>query len=406
MKRQILTVLLVFAMLLSVIALNSCGDNSGVNIPETGENGGENSENAAKYTITYEGGQGAIGNALTATAKAGTLVILATNTFTLDGYNFIGWTDGTNSYNAGDVIAMPEANVTLTALWEEAPAIPNAINSVVISGTVLTVSGTIDSAAAQLCVGTDPANNTGHNYFENITVGENGSFTVSIDLSNLGADEGWYNVHLLGLDANGEIINVMASLDKLVDGDGNAIAKDTEIDMGYSKIKVVSWDGDNGFKSLSFEVDYKEILVGGKPTVTNNPFGLVVEDGKVYLTFNGEFNGNDTDRSFELLLTYEDPKDYPTLDATKIVATGSNLSANGNAFSFKVDLSDIANGGGWIRFVLKVTEGDAVTYYTIKPWVESHNGDWNALTDAIVINGSKYELAICWSSVFVQVVNP
>jgi hypothetical protein len=332
--------------------------------------------------------------------------IANTITTTFDGVTVNSTAIADNTYNAGDIFVLPEANVTLTAIWEEAPEIPNEITSVVIDGMTLTVSGSINSKVAQLCVGTGPDDSEKKNFFQDITIGENGRFTVSFDLNTLEIDGAWYNVHLLGLDSDNNVINVMASLDKLVDGDGNAIAKDTELDMGYSKIKVVSWDGDNGFKSLSFEVDYKEILVGGKPTATNNPFGLVVEDGKVYLTFNGEFNGNDTDRSFELLLTYEDPKDYPTLDATKIVATGSNLSANGNAFSFKVDLSGIANGGGWIRFVLKVTEGDAVTYYTIKPWVESHNGDWNALTDAIVINGSKYELAICWSSVFVQVVNP
>ena len=108
------------------------------------------------------------------------------------------------------------------------------------------------------------------------------------------------------------------------------------------------------------------------------------------------------------MLTLADPADRPdSLDESKIVYTASNVySGDSNTqFSFKINATDdIGIQGGWIRLVLKVTEGDTVSYYTIKPAVAGHTGDWVACADAVVLNGVKYEMAICWSSFFFQVV--
>ena len=137
---------------------------------------------------------------------------------------------------------------------------------------------------------------------------------------------------------------------------------------------------------------------------------MTQENGKVYYTFAGDFNGDASiERTFELVLTLADPTDRPdSLDESKILYTASNIyDGNSNTeFSFKINATDnLSIQDDWIRLVLKVTEGDTVSYYTIKPSVPSHTGDWNACADTIVLNGVRYEMAICWSSFFFIVKN-
>ncbi|MBQ8414042.1 MAG: hypothetical protein IJX58_02195 [Clostridia bacterium] len=107
-------------------------------------------------------------------------------------------------------------------------------------------------------------------------------------------------------------------------------------------------------------------------------------------------------------MTTEDPAEMPeSIDLSKVVLTVDN-SFNGaekNKFAFKADVTDITPTSSWLRFILKVTEGEQNVYYTIKPQVASHNGDWIACATPITLNGVKYEMAICWSSFFAQINN-
>ena len=156
------------------------------------------------------------------------------------------------------------------------------------------------------------------------------------------------------------------------------------------------------------EVTYDYFLQGGRVSVDNMPMSIYEENGIVYYTFTDAFGGSNKDeRTIELILTTEDPTEYPTsVDASKIVYTASNAYTgdSNTAFEFKVNLTEIGKINGWIRFILKVTEGDTVSYYTIKPTVPSHNGDWVVCSPMIELGGAKYEHAICWSSVFIQIV--
>lgn len=163
-----------------------------------------------------------------------------------------------------------------------------------------------------------------------------------------------------------------------------------------------------GLVRLSGEVEtFDYILQGGQPDTNGNmPFALTAKDDTAYLSFEGLLGAsNKVERTIELILTTEDPSDTPaSLDASKIVYTASNLySGDSNtAFSFNIDVREIGKQSGWMRFVLKVTEGSTVSYYTIKPIVPSHTGDWYALGNPITVDGIKFELAICWSSLFIQ----
>lgn len=72
-----------------------------------------------EYKLTYTGGSSdVIGTAPSETAVfAGDSVVLAENTFTRSGYTFVGWSDGTNAYAAGEEFLMPAHDATFTARW-------------------------------------------------------------------------------------------------------------------------------------------------------------------------------------------------------------------------------------------------------------------------------------------------
>ncbi len=73
---------------------------------------------AATYTVTYVGGEGATGTApVESKAEGETVTLAAANTFTKANSTFVGWSDGTNLYAAGDSYTVGDSDVTLTAEW-------------------------------------------------------------------------------------------------------------------------------------------------------------------------------------------------------------------------------------------------------------------------------------------------
>lgn len=72
-----------------------------------------------KYTITFVGGDGAVGSAPVAvSAEAGDIVYLPANPLTKEGSAFVGWSDGAKTYTAGEAFTVPKQNVTFTAQWK------------------------------------------------------------------------------------------------------------------------------------------------------------------------------------------------------------------------------------------------------------------------------------------------
>ena len=70
------------------------------------------------YTVTYNlgGGTGTLPTQAATTAGS-TFTLASADGITKDGYDFAGWSDGTNTYAAGATYTMPASNVTLTAQW-------------------------------------------------------------------------------------------------------------------------------------------------------------------------------------------------------------------------------------------------------------------------------------------------
>ena len=95
---------------------------------------------------------GGTGSAPTQSAIAqGDTFTLASNSLTYPGFNFAGWTDGTNTYQPGSTYTMGSSPVTLTALWVTPPIVyskptaPSNVTASISNGTA-TVSFTPGSS--------------------------------------------------------------------------------------------------------------------------------------------------------------------------------------------------------------------------------------------------------------------
>ncbi len=72
------------------------------------------------YTVTYVGGEGAVGTAPIENEKSeGVKFEIAQNTFEKTDCRFVGWSDGTSVYEVGDEYTMGANDVTFTAVWVE-----------------------------------------------------------------------------------------------------------------------------------------------------------------------------------------------------------------------------------------------------------------------------------------------
>lgn len=79
-------------------------------------------------SVTYEKGHdSATGELVVVTAIVGDTLTIAENPFTLDGYQFVGWTDGENNYAVGDKFVVPMHDVELTARWEKILTVAEAL---------------------------------------------------------------------------------------------------------------------------------------------------------------------------------------------------------------------------------------------------------------------------------------
>jgi len=83
-------------------------------------------EKNVPYTVTFEGGEGAVGTAPAPKESQGNEPLMPRdNTFTKEGYIFSGWSDGIDTYVPGVVnpsYIMPAHDVIFTAQWEKREA--------------------------------------------------------------------------------------------------------------------------------------------------------------------------------------------------------------------------------------------------------------------------------------------
>ena len=99
-------------------------------------------EEDAIYTVKFRGGSGASGNSPSiCKGTAGSLITLPDNSYEKEGFRFMGWTDGTNTYEAGGSYRIPYADITLEAVWDDAVVTQYTISASAEVGGKITPAG-------------------------------------------------------------------------------------------------------------------------------------------------------------------------------------------------------------------------------------------------------------------------
>ena len=122
-QRQIfITLLLVMSLIVSAFTFSSCEVLNGIfGGGEVGGNDVIDDGNDKEYTVSYESGsEDAVGEAPAATShKKGSVITIASNPFTREGYTFAGWSYGGKVYSAGDSFTVSKSNVVFVAVWSK-----------------------------------------------------------------------------------------------------------------------------------------------------------------------------------------------------------------------------------------------------------------------------------------------
>jgi len=75
------------------------------------------------YTISFANGGGTGTLPSDIVSEADNPVTLPDSSLSRNGYTFVGWSDGTTTYQAGDILMMPAADMVLTAVWKAEPIV-------------------------------------------------------------------------------------------------------------------------------------------------------------------------------------------------------------------------------------------------------------------------------------------
>lgn len=116
MKKRVMLPLMLCLALALAFGVTACGGTG-----DSGNGGGGATEAKPAHVVYYvAGNEAATGTApKPAAVTEGATFTAAENTFTLEGYTFVGWSDGSKTYAAGDTGTMGTADVVLTAQWTD-----------------------------------------------------------------------------------------------------------------------------------------------------------------------------------------------------------------------------------------------------------------------------------------------
>ena len=225
-------------------------------------------QTAQTYSVTYDL-NGATGTTPTEEPKAaGDKFKLAASTgFSQTGYRFMGWDDGTDTYEAGAQYTMPAANVTLTAQWEKEYKVIYDANG----GSTTCAGGTyIEGEQVEVC--TVVPNKEGHTFVDwtyspNVTI-TNGVFIMPASDVTVTANYSELPDATLKLSINGVLTDFEGNYKV---GEKVTLPIKSEIEYDCSK-ELVGWDTD---KDCAEKPDYE-------PGAT---YTLVDEENMLYAVF-------------------------------------------------------------------------------------------------------------------------
>ena len=229
---------------------------------------GTTTTSAQTFTVSYDL-NGATGTTPTEEPKAAgdKLKLAASTGFSQTGYRFMGWYDGTDTYDAGAQYTMPAANVTLTAQWEKEYKVIYDANG----GSTTCAGGTyIEGEPAEVC--TIIPTKEGHTFVDwtyspNVTI-TNGVFIMPASDVTVTANYSELPDATLKLSINGVLTDFEGNYKV---GEKVILPIKSEIEYDCSK-ELVGWDTD---KDCAEKPDYE-------PGAT---YTLVDEENMLYAVF-------------------------------------------------------------------------------------------------------------------------
>lgn len=231
--------------------------------------------------------------------------------------------------------------------------------SSVIKDNVLTVSGVTGDSGIRLYVGINPAQTDAYNEYKTITVGEDGTFTASFDLSELPVG-GWYNARIYFTDGSYKTVPLAQTTDGT-----NALSVGDYFLCESTKVVIKSWT-DGGIATLSFEVT---AFSGVIPELNLTEATITTSDGKIILTVEGTTN----DDAIRLYIgNAESNSDY--YHAITVATDGS--------FTVDYDLATLVAGSGWYNVRIYYSDN---TYFVVTYTAVKYEG--NVLTTSDVFTG-------------------
>lgn len=290
-------------------------------------------ENKDNVTVTFENTINAQGTVSPVTASANTSVVLPQNAFAKENYTFVGWFDGTTTYQPGDTMKVASIDITLYALWnyKVTPVITPASGSqnVVVKDMIITANYGVDLApeaikpeyfsthyASAVLYNADTKDITIYPNYENITYGQ----TLEYSFAELPTS----NPHVSILPCTYSI-----TTEQTPQYNGENMIPNGSFELPYAPIVTIS----NSECSVSSEygsanIGNSSLYVKSKGPYTQAIFRVNIEaEKKYYLSYDAKLLTAQNGTSVSSSLC---PAMYSTLGYELATNCGANLTTGGD----------------------------------------------------------------------------
>lgn len=191
------------------------------------------------YKVTFSGGTGALGKRPSAlSGTAGKLVTLPENSYTKEGYHFVGWTDGKNTYGENTPYRIPYRDVVMTASWASDAKQEYIITASCQTGGSITPEGDVAVAEGETQKFTIAANegySIGDVKVDGVSVGAVPEYTFE-DVSAGHTIEALFNKN-----TSVKIEKIELSQEKATLGKGQTLLLDATITPDEAEDKQLRW---------------------------------------------------------------------------------------------------------------------------------------------------------------------
>lgn len=195
------------------------------------------------YKVTFSGGTNTTGRKPAAlSGTAGTIVTLPENSYTKQGYHFIGWTDGKNTYEPNTSYRIPYRDIVLTASWESDEKKEYTISASSQTGGSITPDGdvtVIEGETQKFTITADEGYNIGDVKVDGESVGAVSEYTFE-EVTDNHTIEALFNKAVSVKIENIQLSQTKATLEK-----GKTLLLDATITPKEAEDKQLKWSSSN-----------------------------------------------------------------------------------------------------------------------------------------------------------------